>query len=149
MVDDEGFAPSLVTPCLEPFTPASGVLSYSSPVIFGGPVGTRTLIYDVQSRCNSLYTTSPYTWWELMVTLHELDFLPFRVTDLQSAGRGNSQNGNSTRTLNTVFQTSLSVKCCYQNYIETHYRKLPMHDAVYGIRNVLQYSCWLRLSSGL
>ena len=49
-----------------------------------------------------------------MVTLHELSFLPLRVTDLQSAGRGNSQNGNSTRTLNTVFQTSLSVKCCYQ-----------------------------------
>ena len=55
-----------------------------------------------------------------MVTLHELSFLPLRVTDLQSAGRGNSQNGNSTRTLNTVFQSSLSVKCCYQNYIETH-----------------------------
>ena len=32
------------------------------PIVYpknGGPAGTRTLINDLQNRCNSLYTTSP------------------------------------------------------------------------------------------
>ena len=46
-----------------------------------------------------------------MVTLHELDFLPLRVTDLQSAGRGNTQKALIEFLKNSVYCKSNLIVC--------------------------------------